>query len=179
MMFHKYWGIKGKNDYWYEHLSEIRWSPDNYLFKLIQAGDKKCSAKGQHTYPLSQRSIDWENEHDYKDRDYDSPSNYRNKCDNFMYIEGIVEICADRDIDVIFVTFPYYHKFRKKVTKRSKAERTNFISKFLDLGDNVYYYDFIDDPRFSDSDFWNASHLNEEGAMKFTQIFKNEVMSNF
>jgi hypothetical protein len=45
--------------------------------------------------------------------------------------------------------------------------------------ENVYYYNFLDDNDFVEDDFFDADHLNELGAMKFTKkvdsAIKNEI----
>jgi hypothetical protein len=46
--------------------------------------------------------------------------------------------------------------------------------------ENVYYYNFINDNDFLENDFFDADHLNELGAMKFTKkiddVIRNEII---
>ena len=43
---------------------------------------------------------------------------------------------------------------------------------------NVEYYDYSTDERFIDEDFYDASHLTDIGANKFSKIVKEEVLSS-
>lgn len=41
---------------------------------------------------------------------------------------------------------------------------------------NVFYYDFLNDKRFKSDDFFNADHLSDVGAMKFTLLLQDSII---
>ena len=42
---------------------------------------------------------------------------------------------------------------------------------------NVFYYDFLNDKRFKSDDFFNADHLSDKGAMKFTLLLQDSIIN--
>jgi len=45
----------------------------------------------------------------------------------------------------------------------------------LSVDHGAYWLDLSDDSRFEDSDFYDADHLSEAGAVKFTEILTARV----
>ncbi|MDR0602849.1 MAG: hypothetical protein LBG80_00930 [Bacteroidales bacterium] len=43
---------------------------------------------------------------------------------------------------------------------------------------NTIYYNYINDNRFIKDDFYNANHLTNTGAEKFTQILNDTIFKN-
>src|SRR3569833_1458270 len=88
---------------------------------------------------------------------------------NRASLEHLVSLLHSRGVEVIIVTPPVWPSYaaliRQDYWQRAQAD-------FRDLGEKygVRYFDFMKDPRFSVADFLDADHLNEHGAVHFTQL---------
>jgi hypothetical protein len=51
------------------------------------------------------------------------------------------------------------------------------VNTIADKYENTIYLNFMSDPQFIDSDFWNASHLSKTGADKFSCIMDSVVQN--
>jgi hypothetical protein len=90
---------------------------------------------------------------------------------NIQHIDKIIEAFDY----VILVTTPYYHPSLDEISYfQSFYEVVNRIA----IDNNVPYYDYSRDERFSNTDyFYNSTHLNTLGRTKFTNIVIDEIMS--
>ncbi|MDD4777201.1 MAG: hypothetical protein PHV53_02815 [Fermentimonas sp.] len=89
---------------------------------------------------------------------------------NRQYIEEIIRKSAERGIKVLLINVPLYVSYRDTQNSEFLKQQRDFCTYFAKEYDNVQYFDFSDDPRFSDEDFYDASHLNEKGTKKFTLL---------
>ena len=80
-----------------------------------------------------------------------------------------------RGISVVFVTLPvspgYLALERPGSRERTRAALDGFRRKF-----GVAWHDYSGDPRFIEDDFWDADHLNFQGADKFSRLLGDEVV---
>tara|TARA_R100000935_G_scaffold1517_1_gene4864 strand:+ start:45640 stop:46554 length:915 start_codon:yes stop_codon:yes gene_type:complete len=88
-------------------------------------------------------------------------------------LNDIIRILEERQIKVILVTPPaseYYNELLDTI-------QTNRSEKFLKMlaanNSNVFYYNFLKDKDFEIEDFYDADHLNEKGALKYTSKLNN------
>ena len=90
---------------------------------------------------------------------------------NIQHIEMIIEAFDY----VVLITTPYYHPSLDEISYfQSFYEAVNSIA----TDNNVSYYDYSRDERFSNTDyFYNSTHLNTLGRTKFTNIVIDEIMS--
>ena len=91
---------------------------------------------------------------------------------------------TDSDIKFIFVTPSYLPEFFP-LGFSSTILGDNFYSvtseTFISLTNefnNVHYFDFLNDSRMSDPSFYYDDHMNEKGAIKFTQLLKQTLKDN-
>lgn len=91
--------------------------------------------------------------------------------ENKRYVEDIISKCAERDIEVIIVSSPLYKSYLEN-------QDSNFLNKYNDFcryfvesyPNNVVQYNFSNDSRFTEDDFYDSNHLNEVGSIKLTMI---------
>ena len=79
--------------------------------------------------------------------------------------------------DVVLITTPYYYEYLDDLI---------FFREFYDILNNlvtdyeIKYYDYSRDARFMNkSYFFDPSHLNQEGRIKFTEIVIEEILLNY
>ena len=94
--------------------------------------------------------------------------------ENIQNISKIAEICQEHNIEFIIVTFPHYRTFIEKVNEKGIMDMDCFIND-IKKKYPIKYYNYFNDNRFNENDFFNSSHLSHEGAIKFTEIFSKDI----
>lgn len=89
---------------------------------------------------------------------------------NKQYMEEIIRKGADRNVKVILVNVPLYQSYRDNQIREFVDQQKDFCHYFVEKYENVLFYDFSDDRRFTEDDFYDANHLNERGTKKFTLL---------
>jgi RNase H-fold protein (predicted Holliday junction resolvase) len=89
---------------------------------------------------------------------------YKNK---FIY-ENLISYCKKRGIKVVSVTLPTYKSYYENLNQRQLDSTLNFGNYLQKKYDNCEYYNFLKDTTFDASHFFDADHLNEKGAKKFS-----------
>ncbi|MEP6465265.1 MAG: hypothetical protein ABJB05_03125 [Parafilimonas sp.] len=96
------------------------------------------------------------------------------KKDNLLFtknvetIKSIVQFAKKINAKVIFITCPAYYTYYDNLEKNQLYNTLNFITEISSNNSNMNYYNFLYDTSFTDKDFFDADHLNEIGAKKFT-----------
>jgi hypothetical protein len=88
--------------------------------------------------------------------------------ENIEILRSLIAFATERDIQVIFYTPPAFQTYVENLNKK-QLHRT--ISTMHDLDkeyQNVTYVNFLTSRLFQEADFYDADHLNERGAKKFT-----------
>lgn len=100
----------------------------------------------------------------------------------FLYnqeiIQNIIEWCNKRNVTLIFVTLPAYYTYRNKLNSNQLNETIDYMVNIGGGHNKVYYYDFLEDNDFIADDFYDADHLNEIGAKKFTEKIDEIIMNH-
>jgi hypothetical protein len=99
----------------------------------------------------------------------------------FLYnqemIQNIIGWCNKRNITLIFVTLPAYYTYRNKLEGNQLNEMINYMVNIGEEYNKVYYYNFLEDRDFVTDDFYDADHLNEIGAEKFTKKIDSIILN--
>jgi hypothetical protein len=99
--------------------------------------------------------------------------NYR---DNVKIYSEMASIMHNSGKRLIFVAMPIYKTARKLVSQRQLDEMYQFVRILQRVNPNIEFYDFIDDARYIERDYYNSIHLNNTyGARKFTPILKSII----
>jgi hypothetical protein len=97
---------------------------------------------------------------------------------NQKMVQNIIEWCNKRNITIIFVTLPGYYTYRNKLDSIQLNETLNYMMNIGEENNNVYYYNFLEDNSFTSDHFYDADHLNEIGAKKFTKKIDEIIMNH-
>lgn len=91
---------------------------------------------------------------------------------NKKAVSHIALLCANYDIELYLVSFPTDISYRSSVyNDASQMAMVKTVATALSHDYNhVHWIDFYDSPAFEHSDFFDSSHLNEQGAIKFTKM---------
>ena len=97
-----------------------------------------------------------------------------NYLDNVNYLDSLLKILIKKNIVPIIITTPVHYNYYKYLNKYYLNLNKNIITQ-LCLKFQCKYYNFMQDKRFEDMDFFNFDHLNYNGAEKFSKIL-NEII---
>lgn len=99
---------------------------------------------------------------------------FENVSANFMYILEILNYCKDHNVKLIMISTPYTKEFYNCLNKiqinHTQQIVNNLVQKY-----HLDYFDYRQDVRFKDEDFYDQSHLSNIGATKFTRILMKDI----
>lgn len=98
------------------------------------------------------------------------PENYINK------VKKIAHVCKEKGVRLIVFTTPCMPTYIDHITARGVKELHQLVDSMRSVNNQVEYYNMMENKRFEKSDFYDSSHLNEIGAMKLTEIIRNEIL---
>ena len=130
-------------------------------------------------YTTSNKAPDWDNgtieairHNELINSYYKDTLDYKN---NFDYVRDICKVSQDRGIKVILLGSPIYSSYTNTLDTIHIMNRNSFCQAIADMYSNTTFTDLTDSNLFSDSDFYDANHLNEIGAEKFTKLIDNTI----
>lgn len=130
-------------------------------------------------YTTSNRAPDWDNgtseairHNELIDSYYKDTQDYKN---NFEYVRDICKVSQDRGIKVILLGSPIYASYTNTLDTIHIMNRNSFCQEIADIYSNTTFLDLTDSNFFSENDFYDANHLNEIGAEKFTKLIDNNI----
>lgn len=90
-------------------------------------------------------------------------------------LHNMLDYCQEHHINVIMLNTPVSATFRKYEDPRQRAINAQVLKRLLHDFPTVKYLDWEADKRFTPDDFYDADHLNHEGAKKLTQAVLEEM----
>lgn len=94
---------------------------------------------------------------------------------NIYRLKSIIDTCKSRGIKVLLVTMPVTSYYADNINKEKftliMKECNTLDSKY----DNVSYINLFQDSHFSNKDFYDADHLNSNGAKKCSLIVNEAI----
>lgn len=97
---------------------------------------------------------------------------------NKKSLEEIIKFCALRNIKVYLITFPAYQSYVKNLDKNQLAVTIETGKSFQQKYSNCYYYNFLKDKRFTESDFYDVDYLNHQGSRKMSELVNKIISKN-
>lgn len=176
-MHYKYMNLH-VDDFWY--WSEILYSQLNYISRFWQSREEnvECDSLGFVALPLSKRKEGW------KYRAVPPIIDASKKIDNhsfglyWPYIEVIADCTNKRGIQLVLVNVPKYKTYHNDINNAVVREMNGLILQLQRKYNNVKYWDFTYNEEFEDEDFFDACHLSEVGAKKFSEMLRDKIMNS-
>lgn len=95
---------------------------------------------------------------------------------NQSRLNNIINKCAQRGVQVLIVSMPQTKVFANYLNEKKLQKIQETCRKFqTENPGHVSYLNLFDDPRFTEEDFYDADHLNDQGAIKCSQIVNKEL----
>jgi hypothetical protein len=88
--------------------------------------------------------------------------------ENVNVLKSIIEFAKTKGVKVFLYTPPAYRTYTENLDSTQLNQTINTLINIAGKYDNVAYKNFLLDPSFSAIDFFDADHLDEIGAKKFT-----------
>lgn len=177
-MYEKYMYISYERKIPYWHWSELIHSQLNYwgrIFKQNFEEKNQCTPSGYERLKLSDKPSKWKIEKLPSQINYDSPNAPLALREGLNDLKCIAEVCRKASVRLVVITMPCYQSFIEQTTERGMKEMQECVDSMRSVYPEMEYYNFIDDKRFTEDDFYNSSHLLEEGAEKFSKILKDTL----
>ena len=118
--------------------------------------------------------------YNYKDREKDLDSSSKiaaerhlatnDNClqENISILDSIINFAKQKDIKLIYITCPAYDAYTNLLNSNQLTHVITCMNNYSRQNSNVSYHNFLKDSLFSTNDFFDADHLNDSGAKKFT-----------
>jgi hypothetical protein len=97
--------------------------------------------------------------------------------ENVKIVDEIISIAKSKNVKVIFYTCPAYKTYVSQLNQEQLQKTILTIKGIQNLNTNVLYYNFLNDAKFTAKDFYDADHLNEIGAEKFSKKIDSIIIN--
>ena len=97
--------------------------------------------------------------------------------ENVAIVNEIISLAKAKNAKVIFYTSPAYKTYVYQLNKQQLQRTVTTITNIASSNTNVKYFNFLSDKSFDAKDFFDADHLNEIGAEKFSKKMDSIIMN--
>ena len=108
---------------------------------------------------------------------YHTHKDFSHVDENMRILEHIISECGRRGVKVILLTTPVTDLYCDNLDVRQLELMHACADSLASWHDNVVYWDFMRDARFSYGDFHDVDHLAVNGAEKFSRILSDSIKS--
>jgi hypothetical protein len=173
-MEYKYLGLKKHGClYW----SELLNSQENLMKRLFSKNDYKklCDSLGYVPLKIDERPENW------KTRRVPAEMIANKERDSVLVdsiigsYERITTVCKKHNVKLVFITAPLYKTYQEALSKDVLNDIDDMVSTLKKEYPNIDYYNYMFSEEFTDTDFYDSSHLSETGAIKFSKMLKGRL----
>lgn len=93
-------------------------------------------------------------------------------------LESIIIFASKYDARVVLFTPPAYKTYRENLNYEQLCRTLTTSALMANNHKNCYYFNLLDNASFAESDFYDADHLNKEGAKKLTLMIDSIICIN-
>lgn len=175
-MYEKYMDISYEPSIPYFHWSELLNSRLDYVGRVFkkEADKRICESNGFAPY-VGKKSEDWQNRKIPMRFDLENPNAQLAFQEGIHNFQQIAAMCKQADVRLVVICTPLYRTAREIFTERGLREKAQVIDSMRSVYPQMEFLDYVDDSRFTDDDFCDASHLTLQGANKFSRILKDTL----
>lgn len=94
---------------------------------------------------------------------------------NIAILKSISKWCTEQNIKLVLITMPAYKTYSERLNQDQLNLTINTAQRIANENGNGIYLNFLNDPRFVEADFYDADHLSDIGAEKFSKILNDEI----
>jgi len=93
--------------------------------------------------------------------------------ENLQLLNRIIQICKEKNIEVLLFTPPAYDSYRDNLDLNQLNIMIATGNEVANNYSNCSYYNLLEDDLFTKKDFFDADHLNKDGAEKLSKLLKS------
>lgn len=94
---------------------------------------------------------------------------------NFQTLNKIAELCQKYDLDLYLITPPGFESYYLNLNYQQLDATITAGQQLAQQYSNVHYYSFLENWRFDSEHFFDADHLNENGAELFSEMINDII----
>lgn len=94
-------------------------------------------------------------------------------------VDSIIVFAEKHNVSLLIVTPPAFESYRNNLSEEQLNNTIQAISHKVQKHSNCFYFNLLDNESFKESDFYDADHLNEEGARKLTLFIDSVINSKY
>jgi hypothetical protein len=95
---------------------------------------------------------------------------------NIQQMNDVAKLCHDKGVMLYIVIPPFYKDYYKLMDKEQLQQMCTAIKGVADQWENVRWYNYSNDGRFVEDDFFDGNHLTSDvGAKKFATILRKDI----
>ena len=174
-MYYKYMNLHIDSFiYW----SEILNSQLNYISRFWQSRQEnvECDSLGYVAVGLNERKAGWE----YRAVPPIIDTSINIDEEAFRLYWPYFEVIADRvkqsGAIFVLVNTPKYKTYQNDINEDVMQEMNQLIFQLQRKYDNIEYWDFTFNTEFEKDDFYDACHLSDRGAKKFSNMLREKIL---
>ncbi len=88
--------------------------------------------------------------------------------ENVSILGNIIAFAKAKNIAIILISCPAYYTYTQNLNTSQYQKTKETAIQLCNAYSRCHYYNFFEDARFLNTDFYDANHLNEIGARKFS-----------
>lgn len=173
-MYTKYMGVR---QYGFVYWSELINSYEKYMNRMRKNCDARdfCDSLGFVSLLVTNRPEDWYEQ--WIPGKLLSSVNVDERQYNTLLrgYEILCRLCRERGARLVLISAPVYKTFQDAIEVKLLNEMKQLVDSLKSKYDNVEYYNFLYTQGFDDDDFYDAGHLTETGAIKFSKMLKDTL----
>lgn len=174
-MHYKYMNLHvGSFMYW----SEILNSQLNYISRFWQSREEnvECDSLGYVSVTLNDRKDGWE----YRAVPpiIDTSKNIDENAFRLYWpnVEAMADCAKEIGAKLVLVNTPKYETYQNDINSDVVKEMDQLILQLQEKFNNVIYWDYTYSDEFGADDFFDACHLSDVGAKKFSKMLNKKIM---
>jgi hypothetical protein len=173
-MYYKYMGVR-IDPFWY--WSEILNSELNYKARIgfSYAMQIETDTLGFARRTGLKRIKDWEYLSLPKIIDTSISRDLKKYKELYTDYQTLARLAKVNDVRLILVSTPMYKTYWKDMNPEVEKEMNMFIAKLQSEFPTVEYYNFMHSKEFVSDDFFDASHISDNGIVKFSNMLKKII----
>ncbi|MFR1908479.1 MAG: chemotaxis protein [Clostridium neonatale] len=145
------------------------------ILNLKQSGYPVVDWKVNKLYDLSEKTYDINDKNGKEQAELDGNKNYPETVkENIEILKKYLTLLNNNNIKAIIVVCPTSKYYFKYYPQRLKDE-FNTIIEMIKKEYKFQYMNYFESDLFDDKDFYDVSHLNSDGANKFTKILNLNI----
>ena len=168
-LYYKHMGIRVDGFWYWPEMVNVR---PNIFYRLLKPADKvrECDSLGFFALKLANRGVGWEKRVLPDSVDHTKGIDPDEYATMFSQFETIARLAREGHVRLILVSSPMYKTYQELMEPALLRDKDAFVKRLQERFPEVEYYDFAFDDRFVADDFFDSSHLTEQGAAKFSAI---------